>query len=149
MNHQPIDYENWNFDGQGNNIIDRLSLTEQEIWKTALHLQDKRDDSGHAETVTYFALNLLEHLEAERKIVIPAAILHDIGWSQLSQTERNLFKDSNMKKYEPILRARHQEEGMKISQQILKEVNYEPQHIPEIVEIISKHDTRKGFLSSR
>lgn len=145
--YQPIDYTPWNFDGQGKNIINLLLPIERDIWKTALPLQDKRDDLGHAETVTYFALKLLEHLNTERQIVVPTAILHDVGWSQLSQTERDLFKDPNMKRYDSILRARHQEEGVKVAQKILQKNNYKQANLQEISEIISEHDTRKGFLS--
>lgn len=145
--YQPIDYNKWNFSGQGKNIDALLHPMEKELWNKALPLQDKRLDPGHAEFVTYFALELLKYESADRKVVVPAAILHDIGWSRMSPAEVNLFSDPNMKRYEPVLRARHQEEGARNARDILMDSGYSQPHIPHIVEIISQHDTREGFYS--
>lgn len=147
MIYKPIDYRIWNLDGSGQNIKDMLDPTESQIWASALPFQDKRDDLGHAETVTYFALKLLEQTSARRDIVIPAAILHDTGWSQLSKEELDQFYLPNWKDYEPQLRRRHQEEGVKMALRILSEVGYDSRCIPAIRDIISEHDTRKGFTS--
>jgi len=147
MIYKPIDYNTWNFDGQGSNIIHLLSHIEKEIWNITLPFQDKRDDTGHAENVTYFALKLLEYLPGKREIVIPEAILHDIGWSQLTQEELDQFYLPNWQDFEPELRKRHQEEGVKLANQLLEKVGYSKKYIPQILEIISQHDTRKGFFS--
>ena len=155
----PINYETWNFDGQGKNILDKLSPIEKKIWNKALPFQDTRKgETGHAEFVTYLALKLLDfHLNASREIVVPAAILHDIGWSQLTELERRLFYEESIdpttgqqvwKRYEPILRVRHQEQGTKLSEKILTEVGYSPKNTKEVLDIISKHDTREGFLNN-
>ena len=52
----------------------------QKIKKEAKHMQDLRDDKGHAETVTFFAEKLCRIFNANENIIIPAAILHDIGY---------------------------------------------------------------------
>ena len=109
--------------------------------------QDKREDIGHAEFVTYFAFVLNGFLKGDKNITIPAAILHDIGWCQMTKKELKQFYLPNWKDFEPKLRKKHQEEGVNLSEKILKEVNYPLQHISEILEIISEHDTRKGFFS--
>lgn len=145
--YQPLNYSRWDFSGQGNNIADLLRPIEKDIWAKALGHQDKRVDTGHAEFVTFFALELLKYEVADREVVVPAAILHDIGWSQMSLAEVNLFSDPNMKKYEPVLRARHQEEGVRKANEVLKNSSYQPQLVPHILEIISQHDTRDGFYS--
>ncbi|MEK6970045.1 MAG: HD domain-containing protein [Nanoarchaeota archaeon] len=145
--YQPLNYNMWDFSGQGKNIAALLQPIEKELWNRALSLQDKRLDPGHAEFVTYFALELLKYELGDRKVVVPAAILHDIGWSQMSPAEVNLFSDPNMKRYEPALRARHQEEGARKARDILIDSGYSQPHIPHIVEIISQHDTRDGFYS--
>lgn len=146
MDYQPLNFSV--YDGQGNNIQHLLTPLEQKIWQTALPFQDKRQDQGHAEVVTYFSLELLKHhTEAKRAIVVPAAILHDTGWSQMSEVELKLFHDPNMKRYEPVLRARHQEEGSRVAGHILGGMNWSPDNITHIVEIISQHDTRNGFYS--
>lgn len=120
----------------------------QKIWEAALPYQDKRDDVGHAEIVTKFAMKLCELEEANGDIVIPAAILHDIGWSQLPEKEKYLIFNSGATKEEKNdVRIRHQEEGVKLARGILEKMKYAPEIIEKILEIISQHDTRKGFFS--
>jgi len=141
-----IDYSGWDFSGLGKNILPSLNETEKKIWHDALPFQDKRDDTGHAEFVAYFTLNLLESVAAKREIAIPAAILHDIGWSQLSAEEMAQFYLPNWRDFEPKLRAKHQEEGVKLARRLLEERCLE-ERLQNILEIISQHDTRKGFYS--
>jgi len=147
MSYKPIDYSTWDFSGKGKNITTLLTPIENETWKKALPFQDKRDDKGHAEVVTYFALKLLEQIKTKREIVVPSAILHDTGWSQMSKNELELFRDENWKRYEQVLRARHQEEGVKVAKEVLTKLDYVEEEQEEVLEIISQHDTRKGFLS--
>ena len=146
MHYQPLDYKKWDFTGKGRNIIRLLSPIEFDIWKKALSYQDKRRDIGHAENVLYFALKLLDVINAKRELVILAAILHDVGWSRLSFRDRINALDS---KHPNFLRdrLRHEKEGVKIAKKILKEVNYGSKLSSEILEIIEGHDTRKGFIS--
>lgn len=120
----------------------------QKIWDLALPYQDKRDDSGHAEIVTKFALELCEMEKADGDIVIPAAILHDIGWSQLSEKERFIIFNPIVTRDEMLhVRIRHQKEGVKLAEEILEKLEYPSEKIKQILEIISQHDTRKGFFS--
>lgn len=148
--YQLIDYQHWDFHGKGRNIDSMMDSPEKLIWNSALPLQDKRNDKGHAEFVTYFALKLLEQIPAQRNIVVPAAILHDTGWNQMSKTELELFYDKNWQRYEPVLRARHQEEGARVAEETLIQVNriFPNSNVPHILEIISQHDTRNGFYST-
>src|SRR3989338_393790 len=145
--YEPIDYTKWNFDGKGNNIINSLSPIEQKIWNIALPFQDKRGDTGHAENVAYFTLMLTDILKGKREITIPAVILHDTGWSQLKENELNQFYGSLGTELEQQLRYRHQEEGVKFSEKLLTDLEYPSEFIDPILEIISQHDTRKGFYS--
>lgn len=120
----------------------------QKIWDAALPYQDKRDDAGHAEIVTKFAEKLCVSEKMDDDIVVPAAILHDIGWSRLSDEERFIiFKKDATKEDMLYIRKRHQEEGVKLARKILNNANYPAELINHIIEIISQHDTRKGFLS--
>jgi len=147
MEYAQIDYSKWNFDGSGLNIRGSLTPLEVSIWEAALPHQDKRFDKGHAEAVTYFALKLLDYVDADRSIVVPAAMLHDIGWSKLSPEEIDQFYLPNYKDFEPMLRKRHQEEGVTFARGILDALQYPQSHTDHILEIISQHDTRKGFYS--
>ena len=158
LDYQPVDYKAWNFDGQGKNIINKLLPIERNIWNSALPYQDSREgETGHAEFVVYFALRLNEILKGNREITVPAVILHDVGWSQLTETERKLFYETEIdstsgkpvwERYEPILRARHQEQGSELAKKILIETGYTSENSKDILEIISQHDTRKGFLNT-
>lgn len=120
----------------------------EKIWKLALPYQDKRDDEGHVDTVLSYAFKLVKLEDANQNIVIPAAILHDIGWSQLSKRERlSIFGDKLSKENKIKIRRKHEDLGVKLAKEILKKVNYDKNLIDEILEIISKHDTRQGFIS--
>ena len=120
----------------------------QRIWELALPYQDKRDDRGHAETTLDYAKTLVNAENGDEDIVIPAIILHDIGWSQLPRSKRLLIFDRNAKEEEILsVRLQHQREGGKLAREILSEVGYPADMTEEILEIISEHDTREGFIS--
>ncbi len=120
----------------------------EEIWKLALPYQDKRNDKGHARITTQYALKLLESENGDRNVVIPAIMLHDIGWGQLSEKDRMLtFDDRATKEKKLEARYKHQNEGVRLGRKILIQVNYSKDLIEEILEIISQHDTREGFIS--
>ncbi|MEK6938441.1 MAG: HD domain-containing protein [Nanoarchaeota archaeon] len=105
------------------------------------YMQDLRDDKGHAEIVTLFAKKLCEIFKANEDIVIPAAILHDIGYFGM---DKNLISEMMAKKLseeqEKKIKIDHMERGAKFAEQILSEINYEQKLIKEIVFIIRRHD---------
>jgi len=120
----------------------------RKIWETALPYQDKRDDKGHAKIVLDFALEFVKKEKADENVVIPAAILHDLGWSTLPKKESlSIFRESTAE--EKIVGAirKHEIAGVKLAGQILKRVGYPPGMVEEVLEIVSQHDTRVGFIS--
>lgn len=154
--HKPIDYDTWDYSGKGMNILHLLTPLEKDIWFKAFDFQDKRDDKGHAEIATYFSLKLLPyHPSADRDVVVITDILHDTGWGLMTDEERALFPNYEIRKiYDPIMRLRHQELGRDFADKILKQVGYVEkigengeQKKEHILEIISQHDTRPGFYS--
>jgi hypothetical protein len=153
--YKPIDYDYWDYSGKGKNIIHLLTPLEKEIWMAALPFQDKRDDEGHGENVVYFNLKLLPFFpRAERIITTTASITHDLGWSQMTKTELDLFYISNWKDYERPLRDNHQKRAVEVANMLLLEVGFvsklgeKGQACKDhVIEIISQHDTRKGFFS--
>ncbi|MFA5128732.1 MAG: HD domain-containing protein [Patescibacteria group bacterium] len=72
----------------------------------------------------------IEHLD--KKILLPVVILHDVGYSVIKDTNPNI-KDKETKKL-------HMAEGAKISESILREINYSPVLTEKIVRYISVHD---------
>ncbi len=120
----------------------------QRIWELALPYQDKRDDSGHTEIALDFANRLVKLENGNEAIVIPATILHDIGWSQLPRSKRLLIFNRNASDEEKkAVRVWHQDEGIELAREILAKVDYPKDLTEKILEIISGHDTRQGFIS--
>ncbi len=118
------------------------------IWDLALPYQDKRDDEGHAESVLQFASKLVELEGADEDIVVPAAILHDIGWSKVPKEEAmKIFGNKISKDAEAELRKKHEKIGVEMAREILEKINCDAEMTKEILEIISGHDSREEFIS--
>ncbi len=85
--------------------------------------------------------------KANKYIIIPAIILHDIGWSQISQKDRlvSYFKTGTKEEY--FFRLLHQCYGVQLANEILTKSFYPDKFIGDILTIISQHDTRKGFFN--
>jgi len=126
-----------------------MKKVHQKIWELALKYQDQRNDKGHAEITLEFVQKLLALEKANPDIIIPAIMLHDIGWSQCTKEER--FSASFDKKISPkrerALRLKHQEKSVKLGRTILDQVNYDKQSVKQILEIVSRHDTGKKVSS--
>jgi len=126
-----------------------LKSKYKDIWNLALPYQDARNDAGHGKIVTEYAMKICDLEKTDPDVVVPAAILHDIGWSQLSKKERMIiFNKNNPKELRLQMRYKHQEEGVKLAREILAKVKWPQDQIEEICEIISQHDTREGFISA-
>jgi hypothetical protein len=120
----------------------------ERIWQLALPLQDQRDDSGHAEVALHYATLLLSTEQGDEEIVVPAIILHDIGYSQLSRERRLVIFDRSRPEAErKAVQIEHENAGVVLAKGLLVKVEYPRELVPEILEIISQHDTRKGFIS--
>jgi HD superfamily phosphodiesterase len=83
------------------------------IYNKAAHLLRTRQNTLHARVSYHCALNLLEAEGGSPRVVLPAILLHDVGYSQLP--EKGL-KDSfgpNIKK--PELQRLHEVEGVRLA----------------------------------
>lgn len=127
----------------------RIDSKYKDIWNKAFQYQDARNDRGHAFIVTVYAQGICDNEKVDKDVVVPAAILHDIGWSQMTKPERMLIFDKSTPKEERLkMRYKHQREGVRLAKIVLGEVKYTKELVEEILEIISEHDTRKGFVSA-
>jgi HD superfamily phosphodiesterase len=118
------------------------------IWELALPYQDKRDDPGHAEVALRYAAELVTLEKGNEDVVIPAIILHDVGYSRLSKEKRlTVFNMGARDEDRRAVVFEHQIESIKLAAKILRKVNYPDELTDEILEIISQHDTRDGFIS--
>jgi HD superfamily phosphodiesterase len=117
----------------------------KKIWQLALPYLDTRMNLLHTEIATEFALKLIEKEGGDEDIVIPAIILHDVGWKEIPEDlqlkffgPNRVFRDSYRK---------HEVAGVKIARGILEQVHYEGDRTGEILEIIDGHDSREEALS--
>ena len=82
---------------------------------------------NHAEKVLYFAEILLEHEPADRDIVVPASILHDVGIKVAEE------------KYGSAAGHYQEKEGPEIARSLLLKTGLDKKKIDEICHIIGHH----------
>ncbi|MBI9101764.1 MAG: HD domain-containing protein [Spirochaetales bacterium] len=127
----------------------------ESLIKLSLPYQDSRRDSGHAETVTSWAVVLMEEYKAisedasvDKEVLLIAAFLHDIGWSQISEEARLRLFDSDLSaSEEDTLRLAHEKQGVELAGKLMGMVGYSKKLIDSVCTLILGHDTREGFLS--
>ena len=117
----------------------------EEIWRLAKPYLDTRKNDVHTELSIRYAYRLMEIEGGDENIVIPAVILHDVGWKKVPP-ELHL-KAFGPKATSPELNRKHEIEGVKIARHILTNLNYDTEKIDLIAEIIDGHDSRKESIS--
>jgi hypothetical protein len=108
------------------------------------YLAAARDNDVHTRIALEFAFRLLETENGHREIVIPALILHDVGYSMVPT---GLMHRAYGPRAEEDVTRIHEREGTKIAAAILHDIRYEAVKTAEILQIIDGHDTRKTALS--
>ncbi len=117
----------------------------ERIWDLARPYLNTRKNDIHTEVSTGLAQQLLAQEGGEEDIVIPAIILHDVGWKEVPEDIQS--KAFGPKATMPEWNRVHEVEGAKIAGDILRKVNYHEDKILEIQEIIKGHDSRKEPIS--
>jgi hypothetical protein len=117
----------------------------ERIWDLARPYLNTRKNDIHTEISTGLAQQLLVREGGEEDIVIPAIILHDVGWKEVPEDIQS--KAFGPKASMPEWNRVHEVEGAKIAGHILRKVNYRKDKILEIQEIIKGHDSRKEPIS--
>ncbi len=107
---------------------------------------DTRENDSHV-TVCYAAAKrlLAFHPEAEPEIVLPAILLHDVGWKMVPEEKQLTAFGPHGK--DLAVRRTHEVEGVEIARAILDGVGYDPERTREILTIIDGHDSREEALS--
>ncbi len=100
-----------------------------------------RHNDIHIPVSTQFALLMIEEEGADRDIVLPALMLHDLGWSEVPE---ELFATA----YGPYssdaeLNRRHELASARLATEILERRGYPPTRVREIVRIIESHDSSR------
>ena len=104
-----------------------------------------RDDILHTRVAHEYAVHLLEKEAGDKKIVEPAVILHDVGWSRLKPDEIKIAFGVNARGEEAKkLNRIHEVEGARIAREILTKLDYNRSFTDEICRIIERHDSGKN-----
>jgi HD domain len=125
---------------------DELDGDLTRIWPLALVHLSVRSNDAHTLYAVAIARSLLEaHPEADASVVLPAIMLHDIGWSKVPPDEvlEAIAPDGGR----ADLVLLHEKEGARLAGVILDEVGVPPGLAARIVEIIDGHDSRREALS--
>ncbi len=117
----------------------------QRLWQLAKPCLDTRENEIHTRISAGLAIRLLEKEGGAPEVVLPAVILHDVGWKSVSE-------DMQLKAFGPAatapeLNRTHEVEGVKIARMLLKKVSYDRSLTCEILSIIDGHDSRPEAVS--
>lgn len=122
-----------------NTLYDRIYKKAEPYWAT-------RKNHLHVPSSYDFARRLLSfYPSADEDIVLPALLLHDVGWKMVpEEKQRDAFgpevKDQKTRRF-------HETEGVRIAREILASLAYDKEKTIEILSIIDGHDTREEPLS--
>ena len=127
-----------------------IALTERDaaIWELAKDYLKTRDNDAHCLYAYGIANALLSQIpEAQENIVLPAILIHDIGWSTVDERENleAIAPDRDGSRNHLVIQ--HEKEGAKIARGILTQVGLPAAEIDEICAIIDGHDTRLEPIS--
>lgn len=105
-----------------------------------------RGDLSHARISHQYAVVLLNKEGGDKRIVEPAVILHDVGWSSLEPHEIKVAFGVKAHSAEAErLNRIHELEGASTAMRILASLDYAPSFIEEISSIIARHDSGKDI----
>lgn len=117
----------------------------QEIFNRAKPFLHTRKNLLHTRISLRYALRLLKKETGDEEVVIPAVLLHDVGWSAVPEHLHLTAFGPNLSN--PQWTKVHEKEGAKIARTILERLRYPPQKLEEICRIIRGHDSRKRPIS--
>jgi len=114
----------------------------ERLFQTAAPYLAVRGDWDHTTVSHGYALALLRHEGGDGRIVEPAVILHDVGWSVFEPDD--IFAAYGVLatgEEADRLNRIHETEGAAIAETILRSFDYEPDRIEAIRVIVSRHDS--------
>jgi hypothetical protein len=101
-----------------------------------------RGDRLHTLIAHQYALFLLQQEGGDKRVVEPAIILHDVGWSKLEPGDIKIAFGVRAAGEEAArLNRIHELEGASIARELLEELAYDPLLIDQITSIILRHDS--------
>lgn len=125
--------------------LGKIDTPFQRIFELATPFLKTRFNLPHTYIVYQYAQLLLQAEGGSREVILPACILHDVGWSCIPE-------DQQLRAFGPVIkdpdsRRKHEIEGVSIATQILGQVGYNGSLLQKIIEIIDGHDTTANARS--
>jgi hypothetical protein len=101
-----------------------------------------RNDLPHAQIAHQFSLRLMSKEGGDQRIVEPAVILHDVGWSKLTPEQIKIaFGVRAVGEEADRLNRIHEVTGAALAGRLLQSLNYDPILIEQITSMIKRHDS--------
>jgi len=118
----------------------------KEIEAHAKPYLDTRCNEIHVSVCYAMAERLLSlYPEADPEVVLPAILLHDVGWKMVPEEKQHTAFGTRANDLET--RRIHEIEGVAIARRILASLGYDRGKTEEILFIIEGHDSREEALS--
>lgn len=120
-------------------IINNLPKKYQVLWNKCLPLlrEGRPGDVDHAAEVVNFILHYTGKIKFDKSILIPVAIMHDIGHAAILPEHFKYITGPHKISNGKLV---HMLAGAKIAKGILEKIKYNKKQAQEIVDIISIHD---------
>ncbi len=118
--------------------MSHLRPEDEPLWAEARPYLDVRNNDEHTLVAYGVAKALLSQLpEAEADVVLPAILLHDVGWKRIPPDLLLAAIGRNPTRRDLVFE--HEKQGVEIARPILE--RHGVAHIDEILAIIDGHDT--------
>jgi HD superfamily phosphodiesterase len=118
------------------------------IYRLAEPFWQTRSGEIHMPQAFAFAKRLLEfYPQADAEIVLPAILLHDIGYARVPEETHHQGLAGAPKGWQPEVTRLHEIEGVKMAREMLTALGFDAVKLEKILEIIDGHDSRKEAVS--
>ena len=122
-------------------LTERIYAAAQPYWNT-------RENHVHVPESYELCKELLRSFpEADAGVVLPAILLHDVGYVEVPEDEQLKGLAGAPIGWEPDITRRHEVAGARIAGTLLRELGYDEERTALIQEIIDGHDSRSEAIS--
>jgi len=125
--------------------VGRMKPIYQKMFERAKPFLGTRKNLTHTKIALRYAIRLLKKVKGDEEIVVPAIVLHDVGWKAVPEHLQLTAFGPNQSN--PQAQRLHEVEGAKLARKILEGLHYPPEKVNKICRIIQGHDSRKRSLS--
>ena len=125
--------------------VGRMKPIYRKMFEWAKPFLRTRQNLIHTKIVLRYGISLLEKVKGDEELVVPAILLHDVGWKAVPESLQLTAFGPNLSN--PQAARLHEVEGAKMARKILEGLHYPPKKVNEICRIIQGHDSRKRSIS--